>query len=287
MSVFNRQSGLKSRIPGYSYALILWLLTAQTVSVSAQEFNDTSLEPAEIAAYSQVQRLRVELAMSNADLAAMGCTQTQAKALLDSLLAWTKTNLTQLQQADEQVRSTRSQLRQAMQKIHIGPRNQTLIGQVPKLKQNYATALASRQQKYESAVNTLKTSLSAEQIGIWQAARANKEKYARYRYAPGLSQDQSKALRTAIRARNDGAPFDEAVMSREQIMLRKQNFDLGKVEGRVLSASQLSQLSTAKANQQAKMAEVIAAEQEFLPESPEGELEVDLISEEPAASNQQ
>lgn len=240
--------GLRVMIGCFAAMLIL-----NAAPVAAQEFAGSALDANELEAYAKVQQLRRELALTNADLAAMDCTQAQAKAVMDSLLDWVKTNQTQLQQAEANVRTARSRLRQTMQKIHVGPRNPTLINEVPTLKQNYATALANRQQWYDSAANALAASMPTAQVTVWQTARTNKDGLARYRFVPNLTTEQRQSLLATLRNHTRRSDIDQ-------------------VEQKILGHRQLQQLATAKANQQARMAEVIAAERAFLPESPADEL---------------
>ncbi|RPI60771.1 MAG: hypothetical protein EHM48_06690, partial [Planctomycetaceae bacterium] len=100
-------------------------------------------------AYACVGQLREELALTNADLAAMGCGQAQAEEVLGALKGWALTHDVQWQQQQELVGELRNALRQTYRRINVGPKDQGVIRQLPRQKEQFAAAKAQSRKLIE------------------------------------------------------------------------------------------------------------------------------------------
>jgi hypothetical protein len=151
--------------------------------------------------YCRVRELRERLCLRNEDLAAMGCTQAQAESVLEGLLNWYKTNKANLAAAAKTKGDARRTLRRAFAKIHMGPRDEAVIAQMPALKKAVADTAITELNTVRAAVPTIDPLLSAEQKTLWSTVRANAGAPRVYRYAPGLTAQQAQVLEIALRAR--------------------------------------------------------------------------------------
>ena len=203
--------------------------------VEPQQATDTGTDPV---VYSRVQQLRQELALTNLDLAAMGLSQAQAEGVLQRLIDWQAANEATLAAREQAQHQATGALRQAYQKINVGPRNDRLIQQVPTLEAQVQEARQQQTQLLDGFIASESVRLDNTQQRIWAAARAN----------PAVSSD----LRYIS------------------------NLDAAQVKSEQLSLAQRQEQQQARDNQRLAMPQVLAAEQKLLPLPEEFKTTVDL-----------
>jgi hypothetical protein len=84
--------------------------------------------------WSRVRGLRERLRLTDATLAALGCDREAAETALKRALAWVEANEAQWAARRAAVAAARKALRQAVGKVHAGPRDEALLAKVPQLK---------------------------------------------------------------------------------------------------------------------------------------------------------
>jgi len=92
----------------------------------------TAAEHEAAVAWCRIRTLRQEIGLTSHNLAAMACTQGQAEAALSSLVSWYNTNREALATRRAGLARARWELSDALQTIHIGPRDEALIARVPR-----------------------------------------------------------------------------------------------------------------------------------------------------------
>ena len=244
-------------------------------SETASQTADTTEPALEPGAYSQVQQLREQWALTNADLAAMGLTQAQAEGVLDTVKAWYTANAATLGRRDQAVRAARTQLWEAYRRINMGPKDESLIRSVPTLQNNLVAATAARQQLIDSGLPGIEAKLGGAQRTIWQAARANAKAPTALRYASDLGGDQVEAYRKRqLRRSRELNSVDRSSPFQSARVIPGAGALPG--VGATLTVSQVQQTALAKENQRLSMDGVLAAEAEVLP-TPEAWRDDDLV----------
>ena len=148
----------------------------------------TDAEHEAAVAWCRVRTLRQEIGLTNHDLATMACTQGQAEATLSSLVSWYNTNREALATRRAGLARARWELSDALQTIHIGPRDEALIARVPSLKSAVASARTNLDSLLDSAAAAACSGLSSGQRAIRAALVADSDT---------LSQSQRALLDTA------------------------------------------------------------------------------------------
>lgn len=162
-------------------------------------------EPTDYETYVEVQQLRQELSLENRDLAALGCSKAESKAILEGLIQWREANHEALGARQSDIAQATRALRQAYRQIHVGPRDESVIRSVDRLKGNVSAAKQRRDSLIESAGNAVSSQLTFEQRQRWQTARANRDLPARYRYVTGLSASQREQVQKRTPSESRGA----------------------------------------------------------------------------------
>jgi len=134
----------------------------------------TEEQRAAAAVWGQIDGLRVDLALTNRDLARMACTESQAAGVLSALKAWHAANATALVQTAETLRHARRALKTTQQRIHVGPRDEALIARLPRLESDAAAARDARRRLLDSAASAACVGLSQEARQIREALLARK-----------------------------------------------------------------------------------------------------------------
>lgn len=197
--------------------------------------------------YERVSALRGELCLSDADLAAVGCSQAQAEAVLSGLLRWYAQNKTRLEEAERACRIASADLRELNTKIRVGPRDEMAIASLPRHQVALAEARAGRASLIEEAAAAAGASMPAQGLAIWAAARSREDLPDRFRYAPELSAEQVAALKQAYRRyHNDPERLEPLVAA-------------------TLSSGQAMSLAAAAENAKARGAGIASASATVLP----------------------
>lgn len=222
-------------------------------TVTPASAQTTPVEATDPVVYSKVQKLRRELALTNGDLAAMGCTQAQAESILTALKSWYETNTAALTQADASVRTAQRNLRGAMRKHHVGPRDEALIASLPGLRSAVATAETNRKAAIDAAIPTIAGHIPSGQSTTWATARANVDRHSDLRYMPNVTDEQAADYEKALRKRRRTGDSTDAIGQR------------------LLAVSQTSEATAARTRAQTSTDAVLAAEAEILPPPAEEE----------------
>jgi len=173
------------------------LTTRQEQSAVAATESESPVAAIDPLTYSRVQKMREELCLTAEDLAALGCSGEQTSAILGSLLGWYRNSQALWEQLEDAQRVAQRQLDEAVTKINVGPKNETLIQSMPRLVESVESAAAARRQHMNLAMNDVSRSFNAEQGQLWSIAASNVKLPTRWRYVDGLSVDQVQTLQRA------------------------------------------------------------------------------------------
>lgn len=160
--------------------------------------------------FGRLQRLRDELALTGRDLAAMGCARADAEGVLTALSTWYDLNSGALDQSESAESQAMRDLQEAVTKVNLGPRDETLLSRLPALQQAVSAARVGRQQLAASAATAVSPRLGPAQAQVWATARANAAYPERYRYASNLDPAKMAALDLVIRKSGLGSPAGSA-----------------------------------------------------------------------------
>ena len=195
--------------------------------------------------YIRIQQIRRELALSADDLAAMGCDGNTTAAALSALRSWYESNKSAVTASETNLRAAQRDWREAIRRMNVGPRDDTLAASAPQLNLAVATAMDQRRQVVAGAVSVVAAHLNTVQSGAWAAARASPGLPARYRYVPDLSADQAQALSLAtMKAGFAGAAQEETILSPRQKTAIQLMLDNAAQYGPAVSAAQETVLPT-------------------------------------------
>lgn len=210
--------------------------------------------------YSAIAAIREKLHLTDVDLAAMGCSEETARGVLTALRSWYVSKKADLAQSESNRRSKARSLRAAIKRINIGPRDEGLLAQVPSLKQALDGAERGQNDLIMTVVSDVQASLSWSERAVWETVRSNGKSAGDYRYAPGLTAEQTGQLKLAVRQ-----------VSRERIKASTTEERLQVVgqfrarEREILSSAQENALTEAKGNVRQHLAGVRKASLEVLP----------------------
>jgi len=225
-----------------------------------------SSEPLDPVTYARVSELRGRLRLSDATLAAMACDARMAEAVLTRVVTWDRANGTTWVARREEVAAARTVLRRAERTARTGPRNPTLLGGLPGLRQAVERAKQAEAELIATAAGQValrpgsvqEAVLSATQQRLWATVRANPE--GDYAFAGSLAAAQRTALTQAHRrlARDHATGRTAADHEAAEERFR------GAVDG-ILTTTQKAAIETARANARQFLPAVRAASQAVLP----------------------
>ncbi|QNN21542.1 hypothetical protein HED60_04385 [Planctomycetales bacterium ZRK34] len=223
---------------------VAWVILAYALPrvVQGQSAIATPVEALSVYDYQHVQALRRDLTMSNADLGAMGLTQVQAEQMIGTIRDWYLANKAAADQYDRNIQTAKRNLRQTMQKIHVGPRNETVLRQMPGLQKQLADAATAKKAMLDNLASQLVVRLETAQQSRWQKRRDNAGLPEPYR-GTTLNQAQLQQLTRAAR-RPEAA---------------------GSIENNILNFSQKQQIQEARQIAASHMSGVIKADETMLP----------------------
>ena len=212
--------------------------------------------------YSRVRQLRQRLALDNETLAAMGCGQETAGNALAALKAWYEANKAAWETAEKAKAKATRDLREAFRKVHVGPRDESLLRRVPALQNALAEAERAERQVVEGAVPAVEAQLADAQRAFWRSVRADAGP-GRYRYAFGLPAEKRQQLERTevIRGRRLAAARSPAESAAAETAYRQA------MDG-ILTGTQRLSMMAAQESVQRCMAGVLKGEKEALPPPP-------------------
>jgi hypothetical protein len=171
-------------------ALLIWHI--HIAAVKAEDAPEAApSEPLDPVTYARVSELRGRLRLSDATLAGMACDGQTAEAVLMRVLTWDRANGTAWVARREQVAAARADLRRAERTARTGPRNPTLLGRLPGLRQAVERAKQAEAELIATAAGQVEPVLSATQQRLWATVRANPE--GDYAFAGSLAAAQRTA----------------------------------------------------------------------------------------------
>lgn len=210
--------------------------------------------------YYDMEKLRSQLMLRNEDLAALGCTGAESRAILEELLGWYEANREKLLQTRRVCRTAGRAYGAAMRRVNMGPRDEALIAQLPQLLLAVGEAAKQQRELTESAIPAMEKKLNRDQCAHWSSIRDQRHMPGLYRYAPGLSAQQKQAVRSAVRTvahRRMTAQTDE--------QRRAAGAAFATAEANALSASQRSTLAEVQTRMHRYLPEVLEASRNALP----------------------
>jgi hypothetical protein len=210
--------------------------------------------------YSAIRKIRKEIGLSNRTMAAMGCDHAAAKEVFKTLLLWYRVKEPYLHIAKRAKRRASEDLRKALQKIGMGPRDDKLVKSVPTLKAAIARTAKDYDDILKTGISAIEAKLSPAQKAVWATARANSGLPSRYRYVVNMTGAQAKALhvdrRTQARRLASAKTSAGRAAVTSEYKTRQSN---------VLLAAQKAAMAQAAENIRKNMSAVLKAEPKVLP----------------------
>ena len=206
--------------------------------------------------WTRVQKLRRELSLSNRDLAAMGCDEASATAVLETMKTWCTTNQAALDQLHRDTLLAKAAQRETVRKINVGPApgsdpDPSLVNTLRDQQQTLSKLGEQRKTLLDHLVAQVETKLDTTQQHTWQAARQNAGMPGSFDYTPDLSDPQRQAI--AARLKADRTKTDRGTAALESALTQE------------LTWPQIQAVDTAKQNITLKAAAVRNAEAKALP----------------------
>ena len=180
-------------------ALVIWQVNLRPAT--AEEGGGAA--PWDAATYRGVSELRSRVRLSDATLAAMGCSQTTVETVLGRFRTWWQANRVAWVARRRAVAKARMILRRAERRARTGPRDPELLAKLPSLRKAVADARKAEAQRVATAVTAVEGLLSASQRGVWATVRGN-PLGGQYACAADLSAAQVKAIGAAQRTLGSG-----------------------------------------------------------------------------------
>lgn len=182
-----------------------------------------STQPLDVLSYSRVQALRERLALTNMDLAAMGCSQADAQGVINALVSWYAGQAAAWSSAESALDAAQESYRQTLEQVNLGPQSGELDSQLASRKTALDGALLAWNQFQDGAGAVVTSLLSSGQNAVWAKAKSNVGRLGRYRYASGISGENLDRLRRAIARYGESS---SQVAALEQSLLAAQSSDL-------------------------------------------------------------
>ena len=224
--------------------------------------------------YTEVQALRRTYRLTNGDLIAIGCSRRHAEDVLRTLVAWQKAHHATLEAVG--TRKIRKELRLAIRRCNMGPRDEAVIARVRELKPAHADALRREREIRNTLIAEVEKVLSYEVLHMWEGVRRNGG--VKPRYAPWLRAWQARDLRKANRVY--GRRTAAARRGTNEGLIAHRNYKRTVAE--ILSPAQEAFLRKVKANQKRWTMDVFKADRTVLP-LPDALRQLQLLLRKPPA----
>lgn len=208
---------------------------------------------------SGIKVLRQEMCLTNQDLAAMGCSRDTASAVLGELVNWYQSNKDALVKAHKSIMIASRDLRTAQLQMNMGSGDAQLPAKLSQLQKADVLAWLDHVKLVEQCKKQIAATLSDSQKAAWIAAQGNGSLPAQYRYVPGLSLVQRKALINASETAARTAALGKGADARQS---------LAAAEGQILTDSQRSARDSAQAAQAQNLAAVAQADEAVFETTP-------------------
>jgi hypothetical protein len=149
--------------------------------------------------YARMFQLRNALCLTDVDLAAMGCSQSQASNILSSLASWYQSNVGAWNTIVQQTQSANQQTQQALSSIN-GAGNTQIWQQMYAAQDQRDSAADSLSQLMQGAASVVAPLLTAQQQSVWTTAQTNVAEGVppQFRFAPSITPGQAYALFVAV-----------------------------------------------------------------------------------------
>ena len=209
--------------------------------------------PLDRAVVDRTRQLRVQVGVDDEALAAMGVSAVQAKAVVAACGTWYGANQAACATLQTEVVAARRAQREAVRRVRVGPRDETLIAELPVLKQQVEAAEAAQIRFVREGLGgAVDAQLIADQQTLRQRLLANADLPMPYR-AMSLTAAQKQQLAKAKLRCRDAVRKARTAEQRAQAVAALQA-----TEQQVLTADQLLTAGT-WASAAANASEVVSA----------------------------
>lgn len=166
---------MKSRygVRGVLLALFLsavTLIVATPHLVEGQSVGERKSVPEalDVQTYSRVQAIRRSVGLTDEDLATLDLSESEAEAVLSSLLSWTKRNGASLDTADANERIAARELRETQRSLNMGPRDESVIRSMASKSEALLSAEEAQRTLRESGARQALALVRSDQRTIWE-----------------------------------------------------------------------------------------------------------------------
>jgi hypothetical protein len=149
--------------------------------------------------YTRVFQLRNAVCLTPIDLAAMGCSQSQAATILSSLGSWYRSNSSAWDSISQQISSANQQLTQQATQRVTGAGSPALWQQMSAANAEIDDANTNLGQLMQAAATAITPLLNAQQQTLWTTVQSNVANNVPpdFRYAPNVTLAQAQMLMSA------------------------------------------------------------------------------------------
>jgi len=215
-------------------------------------------------AHGVINDIRMKYRLLVHDLAAYGCSKSEARAILETLKTWCRRNHERRSRALTDMRRAKKTLYEAYRASGMGRADDALRASIPTLKEIYHNALNRERWIRKESIRAVARVMSPEARQRWYAVRGNPPCPSRFRYVPWLSAEQAHKLNRANRIYQSGCA--SARNDREGRAARTEYLRTGR---QVLTPEQNEALDQARLNVRRRAKALMEVEAEVLPIPPE------------------
>ena len=159
--------------------------------------------PLDRAVVDRTRLLRVQVGVDDEALAAMGVSAAQAKAVVVACGTWYGANQAACATLQTDVVATRRAQREAVRRVRVGPRDETLIAQLPVLKQHVEAAEAAQIRFVREGLGgAVDTQLTADQKTLRQRLLTNADLPMPYRAMSLTAAQKQRLAKAKLRCRD-------------------------------------------------------------------------------------
>jgi len=130
-------------------------------------------EGLDVATYTHVSEVRQGLGLSDPALAAMGCGQGAAEAVLGRLVTWCEANRAAWEARRSATADARRRVREAVREANVGPADPGRARRIAQLEAALPAAVAEEQALLADARTYVEAAMTDGQKALWATIRAN------------------------------------------------------------------------------------------------------------------
>ncbi len=151
------------------------------------------------AAYTHIQSLRKDLRLTETDLAAIGCSQSDAERVLRVLIGWYQNNESAIKANEMAIREGRNRMRQLRRKMNVGEADSQVHAAYDATQIDLAQHSVARFERMQAAIDVVRAVMTDEQQDLHAAAIENGALPGELRYVPNLSADRQATIMRVVR----------------------------------------------------------------------------------------